>query len=210
MKKKVKARFSFPPLLFLLLPIALLIFPIFIGFKDPEYVYISVNGKQGLSAAISLYRCFSIEGSVANGFFWLGLAFSFALGLFGIAASIFPTLREGKAIGIAGLVGLFGCAAAMAIAHSLLTDHVEKVSQIYFETVERLVEPTSGYSHATIFFFLEMLLPGALFLWWLAIVLLSFKANKKEAKAAASVTDESIVLPADEAKADEPEGNPHE
>ena len=210
MKKKIEARFSFPPLLFLLLPIALLIFPIFIGFKDPEYVYIYVNGKQGLSAAISLYRCFTIEGSVANGFFWLGLAFSFALGLFGIAASIFPTLREGKAIGIAGLAGLFGCAASMAIAHSLLTDHVEKVSQTYFETVERLVEPTSGYSHATIFFFLEMLLPAALFLWWLAIVLLSFKANKKAAKSAASPSGESIVLPTDEAKADEPEGNPHE
>lgn len=197
MNKKTEIRFSFFPLLFLLFPIAMLIFPIFVGFKDPEYVYVAILNGQGITAAVSLYRCFMLESSFGRSIFWLGLAFSFALGVYGILSSFIVKLRETKIIGIFGLCALFGCMGSMIIAHTLLVAHIEDTTKLYFETVERLVEPTSGYAHATLFFYLEMGLPVLVFFWWLTIVILNFKAIKK-AGTNPVISEEKSLLESDE------------
>ena len=172
-------RFRYEPLLFLLFPIALLAFPIFVGFKDPDYVYCAILNGQGITAALTLYRCFSLTGGAAWAMFWVGLAFSFLVGLYGVVAAFFPKLRDAKILSAVQFVLLFGCMSAMIVAHALLVANVEKVTQQYFEMSERIVDPTSGYTHATIFFFLEMGFPTVMFVWWLVVCLNNWRAIRK-------------------------------
>ena len=165
------------PIVLMVLLLALVVLPFFVGFKDGEYTFCHYEGNQAISAAsVSLYGCFAYHPLSAS-LFYIGLAIEMLTGAFGLVGAFVYALREKKCFGTIMVLGFAVGAILLLLGSTTLALQVEKVSADYFVAVEREVEPISGFLRANVIFYIEMITPSLVAIWMLWVTLASKKQD---------------------------------
>ena len=167
--KTLKISFAWQPLLLLLLPISLIVFPFCPLFRGESLAFVAIIEGEGgiLGDAVSGYAALGYSGAPL-GLYWTGVSCSLALAIFGIASSFLPNLRGFKTFSIALFSGSSLTVLFNILALTLLAAHVDETSKRWLYDIEkRDVTFVSAYGYANLFFYLLMFLPIAVLCWWI-------------------------------------------
>ena len=184
-EKKKKIQFLWTPLLLVVYAFGLGAIVCFAPFKVPPEgsagFVVGLNGSEALYAHVtSLARVFELEGSTAFVFYTLTMTFASAIGAYGILAAFLPVLRRIKVVGIS-LTALFAAMAACGIVSStLIIPYIENTTVVYNKAHFIDWDSTSGYTHASIVFYLYFAWPVAALLWWIWVLAIYRNKLKKE------------------------------
>ena len=181
--KKKRGIAAYLPLLFYIVPIALMVIPIFPCFKDSEYIFVAFSEGQGISAAsVSMYQAVGLQGGAVAALFYIGLVFATGASIFGSMPVFLPKLLNTKYYRPVVSLSFFFAALSMSLSCVLLALGVEQTTADYFESVGRAVERTSGFLHADLTFFFEMVALPFVFLWWIWAALIDYRAYRQSKK----------------------------
>ena len=176
----LKENFRFQPMLFLLLPIVLCVLASFPGWGSGKFAIVYFDASGPVEAgSVSLYEAFIRVGGLCQILFYLSLALSISVGIYGAIAAFAPKLRGNVSFFVPVLCALTLSMAAGVWGHLLLGFRVDAITTDYFLSIDQTVTKSHALTRASLTFILSGVLPFLVWVWWIWAFILTFRARAK-------------------------------
>ncbi len=179
-KYSLKENFTYQPMLFLLLPIALCVLASFPGWSEGRFAIVSYVGENPVEAgSVSLYEAFNQVGGLCAIMFSLSLGLSISVAIYGCIAAFFPKLRGAVSFFVPVLCALTFAMASGVWGHVLLGYRIDMITTDYFLSIDQTVTKSHALTRTTLTFLLSGLIPFLVWIWWIWAFILRFRIRAK-------------------------------